>query len=146
MTNNVKLLVVLGKLNNALLDTLGKNLNTLDMPASAYPMMAHLNEVGRARTQKLGEVAIITSGSITHMVNKLIKQGYVAKVQDEEDKRVFWIQITELGREAFMKVRKEHTKYLDKLLSDITDEEKEIFIDQIKHFGKTIEKKKELTE
>jgi len=59
------------------------------MPASAYPMLAHLNEVGRGKTQTLGKVAVITSGSITHMVNKLIKRGYVIKIQDKKDKRVF---------------------------------------------------------
>jgi len=112
------------------------------MSASAYPILVYLNQVGRSKIQKLGEVAVITSGSITHMVNKLIKQGYVIKVQDEDDKRIFWIEITEFGRSEFTKVHTEHVKYLDELLSDFTEEEKDIFIEQVKYFGKTIEKKR----
>ena len=46
MTTNVKLMVVLNKLNYAFMNELSKNLEQLGMTASAYPMLAHLNEVG----------------------------------------------------------------------------------------------------
>ena len=65
MTTNVKLMVVLNKFNYVFMNELSKNLEQLGITASAYPMLAHLNEVGRAKTQKLGEVAVITSGTIT---------------------------------------------------------------------------------
>lgn len=142
MNTNVKLMVVFSKLTIVFKDRLSKNLETLGMSESAYVILAHLNEVGKAKTQKLGEIAVITSGSITHMVNKLIKQGYVIKVQDESDRRIFWIEITDEGREAFDKINGEHLMYLDDLLSDFSDEEKQSLIDQMKYFGKTIESKK----
>ncbi len=144
MTTNIKLMVVFSKLGNTFMNSLYKNLEELGMNPSAYTMLAHLNEVGRAKTQKLGEVAVITSGTITHMVNKLVKQGFVIKVQDDTDKRIFWIEITTAGKDAFNRVHLEHMKYLDALLSDFSEAEKLAFIEQIKYFGKTIEKKKEL--
>jgi len=144
MTTNVKLMVVLNKLNYAFMNELSKNLEQLGMTASAYPMLAHLNEVGRAKTQKLGEVAVITSGTITHIVNKLLESGHVIKVQDEKDKRVFWVEITDAGRKEFLRVNTEHMKYLDNLLGDFSEEDKLAFIEQIKVFGKNIEKKKML--
>jgi len=142
MTTNVKLMVVLNKLNYAFMNELSKNLEQLGMTASAYPMLAHLNEVGKAKTQKLGEVAVITSGTITHIVNKLAESGHVIKVQDEKDKRVFWVEITDAGRKEFLRINTEHMKYLDKLLSDFSEDDKLSFIEQIKLFGKNIEKKK----
>lgn len=141
MNTNVKLMVVLSKLNYTFLNRLGKNLEDLGMSASIYPMLAHLNQVGRAKTQKLGEVAVITSGTITHTVNKLVKQGYVLKVQDDIDKRVFWVEITELGKKVFNEINLEHMKYLDELLEDFTENEKKEFAKQIKYFGKKIEEK-----
>ncbi len=69
MNTNIKLMTVLSKLSYVFIDTLNKNLESLGMQSSAYLMLAHLYEVGKAKTQKLGEVAVITSGSITHMVN-----------------------------------------------------------------------------
>lgn len=142
MDTNVKLMVVFGKLSATFMNRLGKNLENLGMQASEYSILAHLNQQGRAKTQKLGQVAIITSGTITHIVNKLLKQGYVIKVQDKNDKRVFWVEITELGRAAFNEVNTKHLKYLNELLADFTEEEKLNFIEQLKYFGKEIENKK----
>ncbi len=141
MTTNIKLMVVFGKMANAFQESLGKNLEELGMPYSLYPILAHLNDVDRAKTQKLGEVAVITSGTITHSVNKLMKLGYVEKVQDDLDKRVFWVQITDKGRKEFLEVHRRHMAYLDQVLEGFDETEKLAFIEQIKYFGKGIEKR-----
>jgi MarR family 2-MHQ and catechol resistance regulon transcriptional repressor len=142
MTTNVKLMVVFGKMAHAFHESLGKNLEELGMPFSLYPILGYLNEVERAKTQKLGEVAVISSGTITHTVNKLIKLGYVEKVQDEQDKRVFWIQITKEGKNKFVEVHLQHMEYLNGLLEGFSDDEKLALIELIKIFGKGIAKTK----
>lgn len=139
MSTNVKLMVVLGKLITSFQEPLNKDLEELGLGSSMYLMLAHLSQVDRAKTQKLGEVAFITSGTITHTVNKMIKLGYAIKMQDHDDKRVYWIQITPLGKETFNAVHLKHLKYLDRLLEGVSDDEKLAFIDQVKHIGKTIE-------
>lgn len=141
MEANIKLMVVFGKMAHAFQDKLSCNLEELGMPFGIYPILAHLNEVGRAKTQKLGEVAVITSGTITHTVNKMVKLGYVDKVQDEEDRRVFWVQITAHGREDFSRVHEEHIKYLTYLLEDFSEEEIDLMTEQMKKLGKIINDK-----
>lgn len=141
METNIKLMVVFSKMARAFSEKLGKDLEDRGMPHSEYPMLAHLNEVGRAKTQKLGEVAVITSGTITHTVNKLVKQGYVVKVQDETDRRVYWVELTDEGRQAFEKVHVEHIKYLNYLLEDFTEEEKQLMIASMKQLGTMVTKK-----
>ena len=141
METNVKLMTVFGKLSSTFMDILGKNLDELGLAGSSYLILAHLNQVGRAKTQQIGQVAVITSGTITHMVNKLVKKGYVNKIQDHEDKRVFWVEITSQGRSVFDRVNEEHIKFLDLLLEDFAEEEKTMLIEQLEYFGKKIEKK-----
>lgn len=141
MNTNVKLMVVLTKLNHVFLSSLGKNIEDLGMNSSMYAMLAHLNQTGRAKTQKLGETALITSGTITHIVNKMCTLDYTKKVQDKDDKRIYWVEITDDGRRAFNKVNDEHMKYLNDVLSDFSDEEKLEFIENIKYFGKNIQDK-----
>ena len=138
MTTNVKVMVALTKLNHALMAKLGKNLEMLGMLPSIYTILAHLNIVRRDKTQNLGEVALITSGTITHIVNKMIKLNLVKKQQDEKDKRVFWISITEEGQKKFQEVNETHLKYLDELLKDFSNDEKNLLIKQLKYFGKKI--------
>jgi len=140
MTTNVKLMVVLSKFNYDFMTKLGKNLESLGMPGSTYLILAHLNIVKKEKTQKLGEVAAISSGTITHVVNKMAHKGYVKKSKDSIDKRVFWVEITDKGREKFRKVDDEHMKYLNSILAVFSDEEKFEFIAQVKNFGKKIKK------
>ncbi|WP_414839288.1 MarR family winged helix-turn-helix transcriptional regulator [Carnobacterium sp. TMP28] len=144
MTTNIKLMVVFGKMAHALQENLSKNLEELGMPFSLYPILAYLNEVERAKTQKLGEVAVISSGTITHTVNKLLKSHDVEKIQDEQDKRIFWIQITKEGKKRFEAVHSKHMEYLDELLKEFTEEDKVALIELMKLFGKGIIRTSEL--
>ena len=138
MTTNVKLMVVLSRLNYVFMSRLGKNLESLNLPTSHYLILAHLDEAGRDKVQKLCEAAVITSGTVTHAVNKLRRHGLVVKKQDEDDRRVFWVQITDKGREVYKRADAQHMTYLGELLSEFSEREKQDFIRQIKHFGKTI--------
>lgn len=141
MEIDVKLLTVLRKLNRSLLDTLGKDLSRQGITRSEYEALVHLNEVGKATVQELADVSLITSGTATHLINKLIKSGCVTKEQDQEDKRFFWVEITDQGKDRLKQVNLKHLVFLKELLSDFTDIEKENFIEQIKHFGINISNK-----
>ncbi len=140
MELDIKLMVVFSKLSYQFMDKLSKDLESNGMPSSTYAMLAHLNQVGKSKTQKLGEVALITSGTITHVVNKMILNGYVIKTKAVDDKRISLVQITELGRLEFSRVNDIHIKYLNNLLSVFSEEEKQELIKQVKYFGKTLSK------
>jgi len=140
MELDIKLMVVFNKLSYQFMDKLSKDLESNGMPSSTYAMLAHLNQVGKSKTQKLGEVALITSGTITHVVNKMILNGYVIKTKAVDDKRISLVQITELGRLEFSRVNDIHIKYLNNLLSVFSEEEKQELIKQVKYFGKTLSK------
>jgi MarR family 2-MHQ and catechol resistance regulon transcriptional repressor len=133
-------MVVLTKLAATFNERLKRNLESLGISSSIYLSLAHLANVEKAKVQKLAEVSSITSGTITHTINKMIKEGLVVRIQDVKDKRIFWIKITEKGLTLFNEVHEEHMKYLDGILSPFTAEEKEEFINKAKYFGKTIEK------
>jgi len=113
------------------------------MASSVYTVLAYLNEVEKSKIQKLAEIAFITSGTITHHINKLVKLDYVTKTRDNEDRRITWIEITPKGRKDYLEVHKKHMKYLSNLLSVFTYEEKEALIKSLKYFGKTLQVKGE---
>ena len=141
METNIKLMVVLQKLNTVFLNRAGKNIKDLGFSISEFLILSHLNTKGQTPTQELGRIAYITSGTITHAVNKLQELGYVTKNRCQEDKRVYWVDITKEGKTYYLNMLTKHKKYLSYLLSDFSEEEKLNFIEIVKKFGKTIEKK-----
>lgn len=43
----------------------------------------------RSPIQQIGSIVLITSGAITHVLNKLEKIGFISREQADTDKRVF---------------------------------------------------------
>ncbi len=139
MNINMKLLVVLHKFNLTIIKKAQANLADLGIGLTEFAILSHLKEKGRSKVQRLGEIASITSGSITYTVNKLVKGQLVVKEQDEEDKRVFWVSLTDQGHRQMDHLLKEHGAFLDQLFSVLEEGEKQDLIDQMKSIGKRIE-------
>lgn len=141
MTTNIKLMVALNKLNISFHEPLKKNLDSLGVSSSVYLSLAHLASVDKVKVQKLGDIAQISSGTITHTVNKMLSLGYIERVQDECDRRVYWLRISPKGRSYFDTIHTEHMIFLNEMLSVFSDDEKKDFISKIKHFGTKIASK-----
>lgn len=139
MNINVKIILELRRLMGILINRLGEKLDDLDLPGSSYPILTYLNSAGRVKTQELGPAVSLTSGSITHMVNRLMKQGYVQKLQDQKDKRVFWLQLTEEGKKIHDKI---HEEILDPIFESFTNEEKKALIEELVYFRNKLCRKK----
>ena len=141
MNINVKIILELRRLMGILMNRLGEKLDELDLPGSSYPILTYLNSAGRVKTQELGSAVSLTSGSITHMVNRLIKQGYIQKHQDQKDKRIFWLELTEEGKKVHDKVNEE---IIGPLFESFTNEEKKAFIEELVYFKNKLCRKKAL--
>jgi len=138
MVTNIRLMVSLQKLNATLNEKLNKNIRQYDLNMTEFIILAHLNIKETEQIQKLGDIAYITSGTITYNVNKLIKKEYVIKKQDFKDKRVFLVSLTKQGEKVYKKVFEKYIMYLDNILDGFTKETKQMFINQIQYFNKQI--------
>ncbi|MDW7690564.1 MarR family transcriptional regulator [Flammeovirgaceae bacterium SG7u.111] len=62
----------------------------------------YLDLIGRLEKptlSKLAEELQITRPSVSAIVNKLIEKGYVYKTQSEDDQRIFYLFVSDRGRE-----------------------------------------------
>ncbi|MEI8199393.1 MAG: MarR family transcriptional regulator [Eubacteriales bacterium] len=132
MDINIEFMRELHKTSHIVLDTITKNLFELGFTFSEFLILLHLEKTEKEAVQKLGDIALITSGTITFVINKLIKKGLVKKLQNPDDKRIFWISITDLGRKKFEDLFKSHMEYLETVLSSLSTQEKSEFIEKIR--------------
>lgn len=74
----------------------------------------------------------ITLGSLTTAFGKLEKKGYLAKIRDEKDKRVYYIEPTSLA----VFINEEHTKFhkkmVDGIVAVLAEDEQEHLISALK--------------
>jgi len=84
------------------------------------PQQNHTIEIvgdeGPIRMKPLSEKLGVTTGTLTVMIDRLQKAGYVERLNDPADRRAFNVILTEQGR----KTHEEHHEYHLKLAEDIS--------------------------
>ncbi|KIL51816.1 MarR family winged helix-turn-helix transcriptional regulator [Jeotgalibacillus soli] len=78
---------------------------------------------GSKRPSILAEQLNITTGGVTVLTSKLIKDGYVVKTQNDRDRRAYNLEITEAGRELLESARKQINEQIDKMFGMLSDGE-----------------------
>ncbi|ACN14072.1 transcriptional regulator (MarR family protein) [Desulforapulum autotrophicum HRM2] len=77
---------------------------------------------------KFADILNVTKPSVTEIVNKLIKLDCVEKMQCPRDKRIFYIRLTEKGRNIAQLQYLSEQRVVDIILSNFNEEEVVTFI------------------
>ena len=71
----------------------------------------------------LKEKILITSGSITYIINKLEKMELICRNKSETDKRITNIRLTEKGKKTIFKILPLQIEKINEIFSDFTKED-----------------------
>lgn len=115
-----------------------------DLSKISMSHLEYLEVIRKKGRPTLGEIALeldFTKPSVTIMVNKLIKQGLVKKVQSEDDKRVFYVELTDLGKELIEIQVDIYRKFASDLERALEDKEVEILSELLNKGLSTIKEK-----
>jgi DNA-binding MarR family transcriptional regulator len=101
------------------------------LPQGIKPSHIHVVDVIHQLQEKGGPVRVgdiaaamhVTSPGVTRLVNELVGLGAVAKAQSREDKRVFTVSLTELGRRYQKDYLERYHRELAERLSDVSDDD-----------------------
>lgn len=133
---SLKAFVVLMKSSKSIMDLVKKDISDHGMRTSDFTVLEALYHKGRQTIREISEAVLINTGSITYVIDKLEKKGYIERSYCKEDRRVVYIQITDNGKELMDQIFPKHQQMIEKVFEEVTDEEKEIVIDVLKRVGK----------
>ncbi|RPF57083.1 MarR family 2-MHQ and catechol resistance regulon transcriptional repressor [Aquisalibacillus elongatus] len=139
---SLKLFVVLSKATRTISDLAQEDMVRYGLNPTEFATLELLYHRGRQPLQKIGERILLTSGSITYVINNLEKKGYIKRVRAEHDRRVTYAEITGEGRDLLNEIFPEHWKELDDIMSGLTEQEKKQAIKLVKKLGLQAEKLK----
>ena len=74
-------------------------------------------------TREMAQILGIRVSSLNEVLAKMEKDGYIERVQSEQDKRVMLVSLTEKGREE----EQPQSRFHDRMLAGFADEELEAF-------------------
>jgi MarR family 2-MHQ and catechol resistance regulon transcriptional repressor len=138
--NNLKLVIALARTHNALFGRIEKRLRKHNLSISEFGVLEFLFHKGRQPVQTIAEKILVTSGTITYVIDKLVKKDLVAREKCSEDKRRFYVDLTENGRNLISEIFPYHEEHLEELFEDMDHESKKELIDSLFRLKNSIEK------
>ena len=100
--------------------------NQFDTTLPRFDLMAQLERHPKGlRMGELSKRMMVTSGNITGIADQLEKEGLVARVVDQSDRRSFSLKLTRPGLTAFKKMAQVHELWVDELLDGLAPEQQQ---------------------
>jgi DNA-binding MarR family transcriptional regulator len=82
-----------------------------------------LGQLAPINSRRLSRIMDINPGTISVYVQSLVSKELVQKTQDEEDRRVWWLSLTEAGHEAYQETIAGAVAYTRDFLSALDEAE-----------------------
>lgn len=133
---NLKLVIAMARGYNHTFRKIEGNIKSFDLTTSEFGVLEFLFHKGDQPIQEIAKKILVTSGTITYVINKLIDKKLVERKQCTKDKRIFYIHLTEKGEEKIREIFPKHEKFLDDLFKGLENEEKKILIKELKKLSK----------
>lgn len=121
---NLKLVVAVARTYNNLFFQIEKSLQEFDLNVSEFGVLEMLYHKGDQPVQKVAEKILVTSGTITYVINKLEKKEFVVRRKCNKDKRVYYVSLTEKGKDYISHIFPKHKDFIDNLFKDLDEESK----------------------
>ena len=132
---SLKLFIVLSRAYRAVNEHVNKRIQRYGLNPTEFAVLELLFHKGDQPLQQIGGKILLASGSMTYVIDKLEKKDYIRRVACAEDRRVTFAQITEKGKKLIEQVFPAHQNEIDRIMSVLSDEEKDMAIELLKKIG-----------
>ena len=137
---SLKLFIVLSRAYRAVNEHVNKQIQRFGLNPTEFAVLELLYHKGDQPLQQIGGKILLASGSMTYVIDKLEKKEYIRRVACPNDRRVTFAQITEKGSKFIEQVFPSHKNEIDRIMSALSEEEKESAIELMKKLGLSVKK------
>lgn len=136
---NLKLVIAMARSYEALFSKIEKNVGDYGLNLSEFGVLEMLFHKGEQPVQKIAEKILVTSGSITYVIDKLQKSELVIRKKCDKDKRIYYVSLTEKGEALISEIFPKHKRFLKELLKDMDNASKTALIQNLLLMKETID-------
>jgi len=134
----LKLFIVLSRASKVVLEEANKLIESYKLNPTEFAVLELLYHKGRQPIQKIGQKILLSSGSMTYVVDKLEKKGLLERVYCTEDKRITYMSITAAGKELIEEIFPSHEEKINELMSALSESEQDTAIELLRKLGLSI--------
>ena len=119
----IRLLKLLKEVSIKVRDALKYRGDDVEIPASHWMTMSILDKNGKMKVGDLSSILGLSNSTVSGILDRLEKQGFVERERSTEDRRVVWVKTTQKFKDSLKKHFKEAEKQFENLLSKATEDE-----------------------
>lgn len=112
-----------------------RNLKSHDLKNLSITEVHIIEAINKVNNASMGEIAaklMVTIGTLSTSVNRLVQKGYVHSERSELDRRVVLLSLTEKGNEAFAIHEAFHDNMISKILEKSHLKDDALLVDSLR--------------
>ncbi|QTD42761.1 MarR family winged helix-turn-helix transcriptional regulator [Sporosarcina sp. Te-1] len=135
-SDELKAVTVILRASQAILDGIRKDVAKYGLNPTEFSVLELLYHKGDQPIQMMGKNVLISSSSITYVVDKLEQKNYVVRKDCPEDRRVTYAALTDAGRAFMDDIFPQHQETIRKLFEDVEASDVQEIITFLKQIGR----------
>ena len=132
---SLKALTVMLKAFQSTQDVIKQDMTKYGLNPTEFAVLELLYSKGEQQIQHIGKRILLSSSSMTYVIDKLEQKGHIERKPCATDRRVIFAHITEKGKNFMEEAFPQHEKMITELFSVLTEEELETVIPLVKKVG-----------
>ena len=108
------------------------HVNELGLTPAQFDVIATLGNTEGMNAKQLGERTLITKGTLTGVVDRLLLKGLVVRLPDPRDGRAQIVRLTQLGQETFEQIFPVHTAHLARVFARVPQAQRDALEQQLR--------------
>ena len=132
---SLRLWVVLNRAVGTISDQLRRQVEAHGLSFTEFAVLEVLLHKGVLPLGAIGEKVLLTSGSMTYVIDKLERRGLLRRRACPDDRRIVHAELTDAGQELMGTVFPEHAATLDAAMAGLSVEERQLAAELVKRLG-----------
>lgn len=132
---DLKLFIVLSRAFHEVSEKIKKDIQSYGINPTEFAVLELLYHKGDQPIQHIGKKILLSSGSMTYVIDRLEEKQLIQRKRCSRDRRVIYATITKKGAAFMQTIFPQHHRAIKKIFSVLDIKEKEILIGLLKKLG-----------
>lgn len=97
-----------------------------------FSVLEVLYQKGKQTIQQIGNCILISSGSMTYVIDKLEQRGVLSRNACPDDRRMIHVRLTDDGNELMNEIMPKYHELVDDMFDSLNSGEAETFVNLLK--------------
>jgi MarR family transcriptional regulator, 2-MHQ and catechol-resistance regulon repressor len=122
--------------SKAIQERIREEMNKNKLGITEFSVLEVLYLKGRQTIHQIGKSILISSGSMTYVIDKLEQKGLLSRSPCPDDRRVIFVTLTDDGIDLMKKVMPKHQEMINNMFGSLTDDDAQTMVNLLKKVNK----------